>query len=105
MSRVHELKCWPSAFRELIAGTKTFEYRRNDRDYTVGDVLRIREWDPYVHSQAGSLDRWAQDKAYGREVKALITHIAHGGQFEIPIGFCVMSIVVERSDAGKGGGE
>ena len=43
--RVHPLKTWPKYFHALAAGDKTFEARRNDRDYRVGDVLRLREWD------------------------------------------------------------
>ena len=42
----HELKCWPRYFEPLIQGKKTAEIRKNDRDFKVGDVLHLREWDP-----------------------------------------------------------
>lgn len=43
---VHELKSWSSYFRAVVTGIKTFEVRRNDRDFRTGDVLVLREWDP-----------------------------------------------------------
>jgi hypothetical protein len=42
----HDLKIWPQYFVEVAAEQKTFEIRKNDRDYQVGDVLRLREWEP-----------------------------------------------------------
>lgn len=42
----HDLKTWPEYHAQLRARTKTFEIRVNDRDYRVGDTLRLREWDP-----------------------------------------------------------
>lgn len=41
---VHELKCWPKYFQELKEGRKTFELRRDDRGFKVGDTLWLREW-------------------------------------------------------------
>lgn len=46
LSAQHELKCWPLYFEALQDGRKTFEIRPNDRNYAVGDVLRLREWIP-----------------------------------------------------------
>lgn len=42
----HELKCWPQFFGPVYERTKTFEIRKNDRDFKVGDELFLREWDP-----------------------------------------------------------
>lgn len=43
--KTHNLKCWPEYFRAVLNGEKTFELRFNDRDYRVGDVLVLEEYD------------------------------------------------------------
>lgn len=40
----HELKIEPKYFEPLRRRTKTFEVRKNDREYRVGDVLGFREF-------------------------------------------------------------
>lgn len=42
----HELKCWPLYFNDISTGKKSFEIRLNDRNFKVGDTLRLCEWDP-----------------------------------------------------------
>jgi len=42
----HELKCHSEYFQRICTGQKTFEIRKNDRDYQVGDILALREYDP-----------------------------------------------------------
>lgn len=41
---VHELKILPCYFNEVKNGNKTFELRKLDRDFKVGDILHLREW-------------------------------------------------------------
>ena len=41
----HELKILPQDFQSVWNGTKTFELRKDDRDYQRGDILVLREWD------------------------------------------------------------
>ena len=41
---LHELKILPQYFWEVHNGNKTFELRKDDRDYKVGDVLKLKEW-------------------------------------------------------------
>lgn len=40
---IHEIKCLKEFFEEIIVGDKTFEVRKNDRDYKIGDYLAINE--------------------------------------------------------------
>ena len=44
MSKKHELKVTPEHYTAFIDDHKTFEIRKNDRDYQVGDWLYLREW-------------------------------------------------------------
>ena len=43
---VHDLKVWPEYFDSIEDGSKPFEIRNNDRGFSVGDVLNLREYAP-----------------------------------------------------------
>jgi hypothetical protein len=79
IARVHHLKCWPEVFTEMLEGRKTAEFRLNDRDFKVGDMLLIREWDNekrvYTH----------------REISRRVTHVLASG-FGMPPGYAMLSL-------------
>lgn len=41
---IHELKILPEYFNDVISGNKTFEIRRNDRNFLVGDYIALNEF-------------------------------------------------------------
>ena len=41
----HELKILPEYFNLVASREKTFEIRKNDRNYHAGDTLILKEWD------------------------------------------------------------
>lgn len=41
---LHELKILPQYFEPVIDGNKTFEIRKDDREYAVGDLLLLKEY-------------------------------------------------------------
>lgn len=50
----HRVKSWPSFFEATLAGVKTHDVRRmTDRDYQVGDTLRLMEFDPEKQEYTG----------------------------------------------------
>lgn len=42
----HTLKSQPASFREIAEGRKNFDLRRDDREFKVGDIVLLREYDP-----------------------------------------------------------
>lgn len=44
-ARIHELKIKHNFYRDILHGTKTFEVRKNDRGFKVGDFLALNEID------------------------------------------------------------
>jgi hypothetical protein len=64
---IHEIKTWPEPFQALREG-------RNDRDYAVGDVLILREFDP----ESGVY----RPRSCRREV----TYLIRGSDLGIPVG-------------------
>lgn len=51
--KTHELKILPSYFHAIMEGLKTFEIRYNDRNYQVGDEVKLREYLPTTRNHEG----------------------------------------------------
>ena len=77
---IHELKTWPEYFQEVFISHKMFEVRKCDRDFQLGDILILKEWNPVTEDYTG------------RKLARTVTYILHGPQFGIEDGYCVMSI-------------
>ena len=43
--QIHTLKIQPKYFSAVLHGTKNFELRKDDRDYQVGDLITLREYE------------------------------------------------------------
>ena len=77
----HELKTWPAFFADLKTGQKTFELRKNDRNFQVGDLLILREYYP------------EEDRYTGCKCKRKITHVLrYAPSFGLEVGYAVLSI-------------
>ena len=83
MSETHTLKTWPTYFRSVLSGEKTFELRRDDRGFQKGDRLKLVEFEP------GAIKALALT---GRSVTKEITYILTGGQFGLEPGFVIMGL-------------
>lgn len=85
---VHNVKCWPPFAAQVARREKTFEIRRDDRGYAVGDMLRLDEWDPAIGQYTG------------RHVATRITGLWRSDDFPggpIRPGFVVLSIELYRT--------
>lgn len=54
LHRIHDLKILPIFYGPVVRGEKPFELRKNDRDYRVGDRLKLREFCPEKQEYTGS---------------------------------------------------
>lgn len=43
---IHKVKCINPYFEDVLAGRKSFEIRKNDRNYKVGDLMILWEYNP-----------------------------------------------------------
>lgn len=82
---VHDLKCWPEFFAAVRDGLKQFEVRKNDRDFRVGDTLRLWEFDPKLNIHTGMY--------FHRRVTYALT----GGQFGVEEGHVVLGLADGRN--------
>ncbi|MDR3289444.1 MAG: DUF3850 domain-containing protein [Peptococcaceae bacterium] len=82
----HDLKIFPKFFDAIANKEKTFEVRKNDRGYKVGDKLLLFE----CEQEAGG-------SYTGREMTATITYILAEEDFPIALkpGYCVIGIKVK----------
>jgi len=78
----HKLKTWDSVYHDVVYGKKTFEFRKNDRDFKLGDELLLMEVVPFIGGCSPT----------GRFCLFTVSYILHGGVFGVPEGYCIMSI-------------
>jgi phosphoribosyl-ATP pyrophosphohydrolase len=75
----HKLKILPHHFKAVKSGEKTFELRKNDRGFKVGDTLILQEC-----SITGAYS--------GDEITKEISYILEGGQYGIEEGYCILGL-------------
>ncbi len=83
-SETHELKNINPYFNDLWNGFKTFEVRFDDRDFRVGDILHLREYDPKSFK-----------KYLGREILCEVVYILDDPNY-LKYGFVIMSILIKK---------
>jgi hypothetical protein len=80
MVKQHILKTWLEEFKDIKSGRKPFDFRKNDRDFQLGDTVISAEYNQ--HSK----------KFTGEKHEARITYLIKGGKFGIPEGYCIMAL-------------
>ena len=86
----YELKTWPEFFDHILRRKKTFEIRNDDRNFKIGDLVLLREYEPI------------SSKYTGRSILVRILYITSFGQYP---GFVVFSFDHVRSATAGGEGE
>jgi ParB family chromosome partitioning protein len=84
MHKKHELKLDPVMFALVKDGSKTFEYRKNDRNFEKGDSILLREFDRETQTYTGS---W---------ISFVANFILYGPDYGVPEGNCIISMCREH---------
>lgn len=89
----HELKIFPRYFKAVQDGSKTFELRKNDRDFKVGDILVLKEFKSRLLDNTGPTEVVIEEGGYtGREISKRISYILEGGQFGLRKGYSILAL-------------
>lgn len=76
---VHELKILPKYFKDVATSRKNFELRYNDRNFKVGDILLLKEYENGTYT--------------GREVKRKVKYILYGdGTLGLSKDYCILAL-------------
>ena len=81
--RVHQIRLGKSFFEDACSNIKSFELRKNDRDYKEGDILELMEF--------------ADGRNTGRMVRKLVTYILED-YTGLEDGFCIMATSLVNKD-------
>lgn len=79
----HYLKILPEYFRAVRCGVKTFELRRNDRNYQPCDTLVLQEW--------------TLENGYtGQELTRYVPYVLYGPVLGLDPDWCILSLMAEE---------
>lgn len=86
--RAHELKTDPAVFQALHDWQKTYELRKNDRGFAVGDELRLRE----TRFTGAEMAAGAPLEYTGREVVRRVSHMLTGPIYGLEVGWSILGL-------------
>lgn len=90
---IHELKCAKEYFEAVVSGKKSFEVRKNDRQYAVGDFLAMNEvqYVPEIRTDGDGVITEQVPTYTGRSCLVEVVYILQNDQYLQP-GYVCMSI-------------
>lgn len=91
----HNLKTLPQYFDKLKEGQKNFEIRLNDRDYQVGDILKL-----IYYCEKTDLRKRIMESDDGEPlldeqplfIERKVTYIMHGPKYGLKKGWVIMQL-------------
>ena len=83
----HELKTDPEVFQAMIDGGKTYELRKDDRGFAVGDTLTLRE----TVNDGADMALGAPLEYTGRTTGRVVTHVLRGPIYGLAEGWAILS--------------
>lgn len=96
--KVHELKILPGYYKAIMHKGKSFELRKDDRGFEVGDRLRLRKYDTLLNSSG-------EPYGYtGEVIVATITYILRDvPQYGLHEGYVILGLGRIREEYGRPG--
>lgn len=83
---IHQLKIESKYFKQIIDGIKTFEVRKNDREFHAGDYLGLNEITDHP------INKKDERKETGRVILVKVLNVFDNSDF-VKEGFVIMSII------------
>lgn len=70
----HFLKIWPQYYDMVEAGNKDWEIRKNDRNFKLGDIVILEQWDPEteIYVRGTELNPYKT-----KNLRRIITNVIH----------------------------
>lgn len=90
--KIHKLKIKEEYYKAIVDGNKTFELRKNDRDYQVGDLIQFTD---DLFNQEKTTDKFMAEKYYPQPSETLfkITYILEGvPEYGLDTEYCILGI-------------
>jgi ASC-1-like (ASCH) protein len=104
----HDLKLDARWFDAVASGHKTVELRREDtRQFAVGDVLLLREWETVYPDSDSALAWYSASRYTGRTCRVRVTHILRHDDVPdlLPPGVAALSIRLDDGASLRAGEE
>lgn len=85
---LHELKTDPGVFDAVADGRKTFEIRRDDRNFEEGDELLLRR----TRDSGSAMANGAPLVYTGQQLRCRVTYVLRGPVYGLRDGWAILSI-------------
>ena len=87
--KLHELKIKHEYLIEVDMGRKTFELRKNDRDYQVGDLIHFID----IKDEDKELNLWGAEPAIDKDALYKITYVLKEvPEYGLDKDYCILGI-------------
>ena len=91
--KLHELKILHSYLIDITIGTKTFELRKNDRDYQVGDLIHFIDIKEDNTTSKNSMDECQIEPYIDESILYRITYVLKDVEkYGLDKDYCILAI-------------
>ena len=86
---LHKLKTEPTYFSAVLRGDKTFEIRKNDRNFRLNDEVLLEEFIPKNYYEDDKEEEYS-----GKIIHRRISYVLTGGKFGLENGYVILGLAV-----------